>query len=366
MKFKTIKKVFIPALVLTSIFLTNTSYAAGQGNVYYYQSMNIDHKYIGKMTQSSGSSFQANDFKAQNSNKVASYFIQGNKAYQKYTNGKTDLARSTFVEVGGNTYYADKDGVLQKGLKQLGGKYYYFNDNYTLAKGAWKVLENRLIASDDKGLVRFPAGQTITIDDVKYKTDKDGYLVEVIINKEAEDLAAIEKTPSLNNGSGPLAPNYRLGLNAQQLELIINTAYPKNKLIKDNDPVLTQGFAQTLVELENELGINPFFILGIINAENPIMRGEFSNLVKKKNNLMSWAAYDHDPFNKATMFNNYAASITHPARFLATNYLNPNGKYYVDGTVEGVNKHYASDKNWHKNVTSGMNRLNNARISLGL
>ncbi|MDD7305743.1 MAG: hypothetical protein PUG67_04055 [Peptoniphilaceae bacterium] len=189
---------------------------------------------------------------------------------------------------------------------------------------------------------------------------------KVVVNKEDRSLDPVAVTPLAKNTANPLSPLCRLGLNPQELALVINKAYPKNKLIKDNDPILIEGFTKTLVELENELGINPFFILGIINTENPIMRGEFSNLVKKKNNLMSWTAYDHDPFNKASKFDTYSAAIIGPARFLATNYLSPNGKYYVDGSVEGVNKYYASAKNWYKNVNSSMKRLNDAKISLGL
>lgn len=182
----------------------------------------------------------------------------------------------------------------------------------------------------------------------------------------AEDYESYNNEEVVIEKEDPMAPACRLYLSAEELELIINTAYPNNKLIKNNDPKLTEGFTQTLVDLENELGINPFFILGIINAENPILRGELSNLVKKKNNLMSWAAYDHDPFNKASTFESYSHAISHPARFLAENYLNPDGKYYVDGTVEGVNKHYASAKNWYKNVNYGMKKLNDTRIMLGL
>ncbi len=366
MKFKSIKKVILSSLVLTSIFLqANTSYASGNNNIYYYNSMNIDESYMGRKTQSSGASFEANNYKGANT-QVVSYYIQGNKAYKKLANGKSELAKNSLVNVGGKTYYAGDNGSLQKGLRQVDGKYYYFNNNFILEKNTWKVLGDRLISSDKNGLVTFPANQSITIDDVKYKTDANGYLKEVVINKEPEDLGAIDKTPGLNNSSDPMSPTYRQGLSASELELVINTAFQKNKLIKDNDPALTAGFAETLVELENELGINPFFILGIINAENPILRGEFSNLVAKKNNLMSWAAYDHDPFNKATTFNNYSAAVIHPSRFLAKNYLNTNGKYYVDGTVKGVNKHYATAKNWHANVNSGMKRLNKAKTSLGL
>lgn len=367
MKVKKIHKIILSSLVLTSIFLqANTSYANGEKNIYYYNRVNIDESYMGKKTQSSGASFEANDYKAQNKVQVSSYYINNNKAYAKYSNGKSDIAKNTLVNVGGKTYYAGNDGSLQKGLINVGKNYYYFNDNYSLEKNTWKVLGDRLISSNKNGIVSFPSNQVVTIDDIKYKTDKNGYLKEVVIDKEPEDLSAIEKTPSLNNNSNPMSPAHRLGLSPQELELVINKAYPNNKLIKDNDPALTRGFTETLVELENELGINPFFILGIINAENPILKGQFSNLVKKKNNLMSWAAYDHDPFNKATTFNSYSAAVTHPARFLSKNYLNPDGKYYVDGTVKGVNKHYATAKNWYKNVNSGMKKLNDAKKSLGL
>src|SRR5699024_2840268 len=145
-------------------------------------------------------------------------------------------------------------GILLKGLNKIDEDYYYFDDSFNLMKEDWKVLENRLIVANEDGVVNFPANREITIKDIKYKTDSKGYLEEVEIEKQPEDLQAIESTSSLNNNSDPLSPAHKLGLSSQELALVINTAFPDNKLIKDNDPELINGFTETLVELENELG----------------------------------------------------------------------------------------------------------------
>lgn len=368
MKIRKLHKIILSSLVFSSIFLqSGTSFASGDNfNVYYYERMNLDKSFIGGDKKQSEAFFKANDYASVNNKQIASYYIEGNKAYEKDTSGNSKLVKNSFVKVEENTYYANADGVLLKGLNKIGQNYFYFDDSFILMKENWKVLENRLIVSNKDGIVSFPANREITIEGINYKTDNNGYLAEVDIEKQPEDLPAIEGTPSLDNNSSPMSPSHRLGLNSQELALVINTAFPKNKLIKDNDPELINGFTETLVELENELGINPFFILGIINAENPILHGKFSSIVKDKNNLMSWTAFDQDPYNKATKFNNYSAAIIHPARFLSQNYLNPQGKYYVDGTVKGVNKHYATAKNWYSNVNYGMKKLNDTRISLGL
>ncbi|MGO3018915.1 MAG: hypothetical protein ACTIH2_07165 [Anaerococcus sp.] len=368
MKIKKLHKFILSSLVLSSIFLqANTSLASDDNfNVYYYKRVNIDQSYIGSEKKSSEAFFKASNYSSANNKQITSYFIEGNKAYGKDQYGKSNLIKKSFVKVGDKTYYANDDGILLKGLNKIDEDYYYFDDSFNLMKEDWKVLENRLIVANEDGVVNFPANREITIKDIKYKTDSKGYLEEVEIEKQPEDLQAIESTSSLNNNSDPLSPAHKLGLSSQELALVINTAFPDNKLIKDNDPELINGFTETLVELENELGINPFFILGIINAENPILHGKFSNIVKDKNNLMSWTAFDNDPYNSATKFNTYSAAIIYPAKFLSQNYLNPQGKYYVDGSVKGVNKHYATAENWYKNVNYGMKRLNDTKNSLGL
>lgn len=365
MKSNKLHKVIISSLVMASVFAHTTRAYASEENfdVYYYKRVDIDESFLGNKKQSSEKSFEQDDYQA--GNEIVSFFIEGDKAYSKSQNGNINLVRNSLVNTDQGTYYAGEDGTLEKGLKKIGDSHYYFGQNYLMVKNTWKVLENRLIAADENGRVSFPKNQSVNIEGISYKTDENGYLIQVLVEKEADDIEALEEDKSLNNSQDPMSPSYRTGLNADQLAYVINTAYPNNKLIKDNDPVLVDGFAQTLVDLENELGINPFFILGIINAENPILHGKFSNIVAKKNNLMSWTSYDNDPFNKSTMFNSYSAAVIHPARFLSKNYLDPNGKYYVDGSVKGVNKYYATDQNWHNNVNSGMKRLNEARLSLG-
>lgn len=161
-----------------------------------------------------------------------------------------------------------------------------------------------------------------------------------------------------------LSPTFKTNLSEEELTAVINKAFPKNKLIKDNDPVLVRDFVKTLCEIERRLGISPYFILGIINAENPIMNGSFSKIVKDKNNLMSRNCYDDDPYGKSSKFETYADAIVLPAKFLRINYLDPKGMYYVDGTVKGVNKYYATAQNRNKNVTYGMDRLFQARQAL--
>lgn len=360
------------ALALSFLFSNNLSHADEDFQVYYYQNIDLDNfykgskKFVKDAKRPDGTTTEYND------ENIVSISIDENYVTATYKNGKSLPLRNKFFNVEDITYYAGDDAYLVGGLRKIDGKYYYFDANFELVRNAKTVTENRYIASDDKGVVSFLANEEVEVDGIVYVTDKDGYLsfvdVDDAIVQEGNDMVTIEAFEGLSRlqqNSDLMSPTGHLGLSSDQLKDVINTAFPNNKLIKDNDPKLIADFTETLVAIEDQLGINPFFILGIINAENPIMNGKFSQIVKDKNNLMSRNAYDDDPYGKATKFNSYAAAIVLPAKFLRINYLDPDGMYYVDGTVRGVNKHYATAKNRNNNVSYGMGVLKDAKNQLG-
>ena len=81
-------------------------------------------------------------------------------------------------------------------------------------------------------------------------------------------------------------------------------------------------------------------------------------------------AFDRDPYNSATTFENYENSINTVAEALAKNYLYVNGTkindditargiYFNGTTIQSVNTRYASDQGWYEKVYGYMQYLYN-------
>ena len=116
---------------------------------------------------------------------------------------------------------------------------------------------------------------------------------------------------------------------------------------------------------ENEYNINGIFVAAIGIHESGWGK---SNIAKNKKNLFGYRAYDSNPYNGAYSFSSYSESIDLIARVLVKYYINPagtkiyddqiaTGKYYNGNTISGVNKKYASDKNWGNSVYKYMQYL---------
>ena len=333
-------------------FNTQVSFADDEFDLYYYEYKDIDENLLEEDYDDS-----------QEEIVQAGYYIYQSRAFYRDESGKDSYVSNKFFHLDGNVYYADSDGYLSSGLVNISGTDYYFYDNSSLMLGQQIVVNNRLCVADGSGRISYPANKQITISGIDYITDNNGYLVEV---QEEDDYTvdSFDGITPLEQNNDELSPTYKLGLSASQIEDIINHAFPNNMLIRNNELNLTANFAKTLVAMEKQLGINPFFILGIINAENPILNGTLSQIVADKNNLMSWNCYDDDPYGKSSKFDSYADSIILPAKYLRLNYLDKNGWCYVDGTVAGVNKYYATDPNWKNNVLYGMKALNSSMAAL--
>ncbi len=168
---------------------------------------------------------------------------------------------------------------------------------------------------------------------------------------KAQLLASLSKNMKLNKPSG---------LTLEQFEKIFaNESKDKNGVFKDN--------AKYFYYIEQSYGINGVFVAAIgIHESN---WGQSKIAINKKN-LFGYGAYDMSAYTSAYSYNGYEAGIDMIARVLTKNYLNPKGtsiyngeiatgKYYNGCTLEGVNKKYATDKNWANSVYSWMKYLYN-------
>ena len=81
-------------------------------------------------------------------------------------------------------------------------------------------------------------------------------------------------------------------------------------------------------------------------------------------------AYDRDPYNSATTFENYGEAIDTVAEALSTKYLHTagtkiadeiiaTGAYYNGTTIKAVNTRYASDQGWADKIFNYMQYLYN-------
>lgn len=118
---------------------------------------------------------------------------------------------------------------------------------------------------------------------------------------------------------------------------------------------------------EKQYNINGVFLAAVAIHESG---WGTSRLAQNKNNLFGYGANDANPYENAYSFNTYAEGIDLLARVFVKYYINEKGteiydgniaegKYYNGPNLSGINKKYASDKNWANAVYKWMNYLYN-------
>ena len=149
--------------------------------------------------------------------------------------------------------------------------------------------------------------------------------------------------------------NKKSGLTLTEFKKVLsNNSQDKDRVIQNN--------AEYFFYAEKQYNVNGIFIASVAVHES---NWGTSAIAKKKKNLFGYGAYDRDPSGSAYTFSNYSESIDLLGRVFAKYYVNPpgtpiydnqkaSGKYYNGPTLAGVNKRYASDKNWHNGVFKWM------------
>lgn len=164
-------------------------------------------------------------------------------------------------------------------------------------------------------------------------------------------LSRLNKNMKLNKPSG---------LTLEQFEKILkNEDKDKNSIFKEN--------AKYFYYIEQSYGINGVFVAAIGIHESA---WGTSKIATKKKNLFGYGAYDMSSYESAYKYDGYSYGIDMIARVLIKHYLNPKGtsiyngevstgKYYNGSNLVGVNKKYATDKNWSNAVYKWMEYLYN-------
>lgn len=116
-----------------------------------------------------------------------------------------------------------------------------------------------------------------------------------------------------------------------------------------------EGLGEAFKEAEARYDINATALASIAIHESAWGASAYA---RNRNNLFGFAAYTNSP-NSAKDFESKEACILYVADFLKTNYLEEDGKYFVDATLTGINPIYAADTNWKHNISTIWERLEN-------
>ena len=195
---------------------------------------------------------------------------------------------------------------------------------------------------------------------VSYK-DKEGYLKTTNITSEAVSPLIKEKNRVAalkNNLNIDMDLSVPSGLTLSDFKTILsNNLSDKNKIFEQN--------AENFYKAEQKYKVNGIFLASIGIHESAWGTSKIAN---DKNNLFGFTAYDSDPYNSATSFDNYESAINKVAETLSTKYLRTSGTkisedlvaigtYFNGTTAKSVNVRYASDEGWADKVFTYMQYL---------
>ncbi len=165
--------------------------------------------------------------------------------------------------------------------------------------------------------------------------------------------------PTHTNINIDMALNQPSGLTLEQFKKILTDDKDTYKIFEEN--------ATYFYYIEQQYKINGVFVAAVGIHESA---WGTSKIARQKNNLFGYGAYDSNPYNGAYHFSSYSESIDLLARVFVKYYINPKGTniyggekamgtYYNGPTLNGINKRYATDKNWANGVFKTMKYLYN-------
>jgi beta-N-acetylglucosaminidase len=123
------------------------------------------------------------------------------------------------------------------------------------------------------------------------------------------------------------------------------------------------GLGASFVSAQNKYGVDATYLVSHAVLET---YWGTSQIYKAKNNLYGWGAYDSNPGNYAGSFPSSDYAIQYEAYIVRQVYLEPGGTFYVSPTLDGMQKHYATDTSWANSIARIMNQYvseNNGTVS---
>ena len=192
---------------------------------------------------------------------------------------------------------------------------------------------------------------------------KEGYLKTTNITSEAVTPMIKEKNRIAtlkNNLNVDMDLSVPSGLTLSDFKTVLS-----NNLSDKN--ILFDQSAEYFYKAEQKYKVNGIFLASIGIHESAWGTSKIAN---DKNNLFGFTAYDSDPYNSATSFDNYENAINKVAEVLSTKYLHvagtkisdeltATGTYFNGTSAKSVNVRYASDTGWADKVFNYMQYLYN-------
>ena len=190
---------------------------------------------------------------------------------------------------------------------------------------------------------------------------KEGYLKTTNITSESVTPMIKEKNRIAtlkNNLNIDMDLSVPSGLTLSDFKTVLsNNLSDKNKIFEQS--------AEYFYKAEQKYKVNGIFLASIGIHESA---WGTSKIASDKNNLFGFTAYDSDPYNSATSFDNYENAINKVAEVLSTKYLHvagtkisddltATGTYFNGTTAKSVNVRYASDTGWADKVFNYMQYL---------
>ncbi len=119
------------------------------------------------------------------------------------------------------------------------------------------------------------------------------------------------------------------------------------------------GTGRSFVEAEEETGVNALVLAGIAACESGLGR---SRIARDKNNLFGYGASDGSAYASAVSFDSYHDGTITVANHLSRNYLSRSGRYYRGDNLYGINRYYATDRNWADKIARMMKLIAKASV----
>lgn len=253
------------------------------------------------------------------------------------------------------------NGRVSKKVLKVGDNAYVTSDRLTV------YLENNQESQKIGTLNKNAEVKVLQVERQWYKIEtkrvsgwvKSECITTINPEKQQENEAEEKKTQDIQKIDFNMSLNKPSGLTLEQFKKILSDSKDKNNIFKKN--------AEYFYYIEEQYSINGIFVAAVGIHESA---WGTSKLALNKKNLFGYGASDSNPYENAYNFDNYSESIDLLARVFAKYYLNPkgtsiyggeiaNGRYYNGNTLSGVNKKYASDKNWANAIYSHMKYLYN-------
>lgn len=109
------------------------------------------------------------------------------------------------------------------------------------------------------------------------------------------------------------------------------------------------GLGEAFFDAEKNYKINAYYLIAHAAWESG---WGTSRLAIKKNNLFGFSAYDSSAYGSASSFKTKSECIDTVAKFISEHYLSEDGDHYNGPNLKGMNKKYASDKNWAQGIAN--------------